>query len=138
MPNKKYNIIEKIEDDAPFGNINCCTISFLTPQKIDSIKFLDVKGFRVHNGYNTHELANIDAKKIKDQKKNHDVYISELGKIYAWDDATKTDEVEYDDNKLNELEKTRRENIDKIKLMSEQFKNEYKTLHADSNSERRE
>ena len=138
MSNKKYNIVQKIEDDAPFGNINWCTISFLTPQKIESIKFLDVKGFKVHNGYNTDELANIDAKKIKERNKNHDVYLSELGKIYAWDDATRTDEVEYNDNKLNDLEKTRRENIDKIKLMSEQFKNEYKTLHANVNSERRE
>ncbi|XWV25116.1 hypothetical protein QJ856_gp0660 [Tupanvirus deep ocean] len=134
--NKKYKIITKLEDDAPHGDINWCTISFLSPQKIEKIKYIDVKGFKVHNGYNTAELAHDDAKKIKDKNKNHDVYMSQLGKIYAWDDATKTDSVEYDDEKLNELEKTRRENIDKIKLMSEQFKNEYKTVHANTNSER--
>jgi hypothetical protein len=134
--NKKFKIITTIDDDAPAGNINWCTISFLTPQKLEKIKYLDVKGFKVHDGYNTGELANDDAKKIKEKNKNHDVYLSQLGKIYAWDDATKTDSVEYDDEKLNDLEKTRRENIDKIKLMGEQFDNEYKTLHANTNTDR--
>lgn len=136
--NKKYKIITSIEDDAPSGDINWCTISFLSPQKIEKIKYLHVRGFKVHNGYNTAELAHDDAKKIKEKNKNNDVYISQLGKIYAWDDATKTDSVEYDDDKLNELEKTRRENIDKIKLMSEQFKNEFKTIHANTNNDRME
>jgi len=137
-PNKKYNIINEINDDAPFGNINWCTVSFLSPDKLESTKLLDVKGFKVHNGYNTLELAHGDVKKIKERKKDHDVYLSEIGKIYAWDDATKADEIEYDNQKLNELEKTRRENIDKIKLMGQQFKNEYKTLYANVNSERRD
>lgn len=136
--NKKFKIITSIEDDAPAGDINWCTISFLTPQKLEKIKYLDIRGFKVHNGYNTGELANDDAKKIKEKSQNHDVYISQLGKIYAWDDATKTDCVEYDDEKLNDLEKTRRENIDKIKLMSKQFENEYKTIHANTNAERME
>lgn len=130
VDNKKYKIIKTIEDDAPFGNINWCTISFLTPQNIDNLKYIDVKGFKIHNGYNTSELASDDAKKIKEHDKNHDVYLSQIGKIYSWDDATKTDCIEYDDEKLNNLEKTRRENIDKIKLMSEQFKNERKTIYA--------
>lgn len=135
--NKKYNIISKIEDDAPFGNINWCTISFITPQKIEKTKYLDVKGFKIHNGYNTWDQANDDAKKVKERKKEHDVYLSEMGKIYAWDDATKADSIEYDDNKLNELEKTRRENADKLKLMHEQFKNEYQTLYQNTNDDRR-
>ncbi len=127
---KKFKIIRTIEDDAPCGNINYCTISFLTPQKIEKINFLGIKGFKVHNGYNNDQIAHDDAKKLKDKNKSHDIYVSQLGKLYAWDDATKTDSIEYDDDKLNDLEKNRRENIDKIKLLSEQFKNEHKTIYS--------
>ena len=134
--NKKYKIITSIEDDAPYGDINWCSISFLTPQKIEKTKFLDIKGFKIHNGYNSGELANNDAKMIKEKNKNHDVYISQLGKIYGWDDATKTDTIEYGDDKLNELEKTRKESIVKIQMMSEQFKAEYKTKFANINKDR--
>jgi hypothetical protein len=133
---KKFKIIQTIEDDAPCGDINWCTISFLTPDKIDKLKFMEIRGFKVHNGYNTLELANGDAKKIKEKNKNHDVYVAQLGKLYAWDDATKTDSIEYDDEKLNDLERNRRENIDKIKLLSEQFKNEHKNLHSNINEEK--
>lgn len=134
--NKKYKIISNIENDAPSGDINWCTISFLTPQKLAANKYLDVFGFKVHNGYNVMEIANEDAKQIKERNKNHDVYLSQLGKIYAWDDATKTDSVEYDDQKLNELEENRRAQIDKLKLMSEQFKNEHKTIYANTDSDK--
>ena len=138
MSNKKYNIISKLEDDAPNGNINWCTISFLTPQKIDDLKYFDVMGLKVHNGYNNDKIAFDDAKEIKKNKPRHDVYISQLGKIYAWDDATKTDEIEYDNQKLNDLEKSRRENLDKIRLMQENFKNEHKTIYAHNNDGRRD
>uniref|UniRef100_A0A6C0LQY8 Uncharacterized protein n=1 Tax=viral metagenome TaxID=1070528 RepID=A0A6C0LQY8_9ZZZZ len=136
--NKKYNIRQKLIDDSPHGFVNWVTISFLTPQNLDHCKYIGVRGFKVHNGYNTEELAGLDAKKIKMAKKEHDVFLSEIGKIYAWDDASKADIVEYDDSKLNDLEKTRKENIDKIKLMSEQFKNEYNTINANVVDERKE
>ena len=56
-----------------------------------------------------------------------------MGKIYAWDDATKTDNIEYDDKKLNDLDKTRRENLDKIKLMQNQYKNDYVSAGMNAN-----
>jgi len=127
---KKYKIISTIENDAPFANISWYTISFLTPQKIDKINFLDILGFKIHNGYVSEQAAKDDSKEIKKKNNQHDVFVAEMGRVYEWDDVTKADEIEYDDEKLNDLEKTRRENIDKIKLMSEQFTNEYKTLHA--------
>lgn len=128
--NTKYHIISSIENDAPTSGVNWCTISFLTPQNIEKTKYLDAKGFKVYDGYNTEELAKDDAKNIKEHNKNHDVYISQIGKIYAWDDSTKTEQIEYEDQKLNDLEKTKKENDDKIKLMKEQFKNEYTTTQA--------
>lgn len=122
---KKFTILNKIENDAPFGNINFCTISFLTANKVEKTKHLDIFGFKVHDGYNTYELCDQDAVKIKNKNKNHDVYLAEMGKIYAWDDATKSDSLQYGDPKLNNLEKTRRENVDKIKMMAEQNRNNY-------------
>jgi len=133
----KYNIINNIEDDAPFGSINFCTISFITPEKVDATKYLDIYGFKITNGYNTMELADADALKIKEKNKNHDVYICELGKLCAWDDATKSDSLQYDNKKLNDLETTRREHAAKIKLMSEQYKNEFKPM-PDMNKKRKD
>lgn len=122
---KKYKVIDTIPPDAPFGYINWVTISFLTPQKSEKTKFLEVIGFKVHNGYTVEGIADTDAKRIKTINKNHDIYTIEMGKLYAWDDITQSENVEYDDTKLNNLEQTRRENADKLKLMREQFKNEH-------------
>jgi hypothetical protein len=136
MSTKRYEIIPSIEEDAPFGYINWCTISFLTPQKIDSLKHLNVKGFKVHNGYTTCELADLDSKKIKEKNNNHDIYIAQIGKLYSWDDQTKAENIEYDNKKLNELEKVRQENMDKAKLIKKQFENERKTLLSKMDTER--
>ena len=121
---KKYTVIDNIVDDAPFQNINWCTMSFLTPQKVDKTKYMDIRGFKIHNGFNTPDMADSDAKAMQARQPNHDVYIAGIGKLYGWDDATKADNIQYSDKKLNDLEKSRRENVDKIKLMCEQYKNE--------------
>jgi len=134
---KQYKIIDKIGEDAPFGDINWCSISFLNPQKIEKINYLDMKGFKIYNGYNNFESATNDVNRIKSIKKDFDIYVANIGKLYAWDDATKAEQIEYEDDKLNELEKTRKENIDKVKLMSEQFKNEFKKHNEDFNAERK-
>jgi len=133
---KKFKIITTIEDDAPFGHVNYYTISFLTPQKMDNLKYIEVKGFKVHNGYTNFEMADEDCKKIKSVDPNHDVFIAQIGKLSAWDDATKTDDIEYDNEKLNSLEKTRRENADKLKLMKEQLGNESKNINSNVNADR--
>lgn len=133
---KKYHIIKTIENDAPFKNISSYSISFLTPQNINKLKYLDVRGFKVHDGYNNPEAADEDVKKIRERNKNHDVYVAKMGKLCAWDDATKSDSVQYDNSKLNDLEKTRRENIDKIKLMKEQLGNEFKVQNIDPYKDR--
>lgn len=132
---KKYTIIPSIENDISFGDINWYTISFLT-DNFEKTKFLYVKGFKIHNAYTNIDLANEDAKKIKEQNVNLNIYISQIGKLYSWDDATKTDTIEYDDEKLNDLEKSRKENIDKIKLVEEQYKNENNKKNINKQRER--
>src|SRR5208282_5985927 len=101
------------------------TISFLTPQKSENTKFLEVTGFKIHNGYTIEEIANADVKRLKTINKKHDIYTAEMGKLYEWDNLAQSENIEYDDTKLNDLEKTRRENNDKLKLMREQFNNEH-------------
>ncbi|CAH6420260.1 Hypothetical protein MVR_LOCUS83 [uncultured virus] len=127
---KKYNVIPNLTEDAPSGDINWCTISFLTPQKNPKTKYLDAKGFKVHNGYTSVQMAGEDSRVLKDKCDRHDIFISQMGKIYAWDDSTRTETVEFDNEKLNELEQTRRESVDKIKLMQEQMRNEGKAITA--------
>lgn len=125
MTDKKYTVIKTIPADAPFGYINWLTISFLTPQKYEDTKYMDIIGFKVHNGYTIEENANKDCTLIKQRNKNHDIFPIEMGKLYNWDDIDKAEQSEYDNQKLNELEAKRRENADKVKLMKEQFKNEH-------------
>lgn len=132
---KKYNIIDTIAPDAPFGYINWVNISFLTPQKSEKTKYLDVIGFKVQNGYTIEELADSDAQKIKAKNTKHDIYTIEMGKVYAWDDINRTENIEYENKELNNLEKTRRENADKLKLMREQFKNEHMNFPSKNSSD---
>lgn len=123
-PNKKYTVINKLENDAPFGDINYVTISFFTPEKTDTIKNLSIYGFKVYNGYTNYETAVDDIKQIKSINNKHDIFVSQMGKIYQWDDASKSDSIEYENAKLNELEKVRKETADKKKLLDQQMKKE--------------
>jgi len=123
--------------DAPFGHVHWLTMSFLTPQKLEHTKYLDVIGFKIHNGYGAEEIADSDAKKIKDGNKRHDVFPLELGKLYPWDDISKAEELAYDDDRMNDLEQKRRENADKLKLMREQFKNENYNFPVNPNDKRK-
>ncbi|AAV50704.1 hypothetical protein [Acanthamoeba castellanii mimivirus] len=134
--NRRAERLTTIGDDAPFGNINFFTISFLSPEKVEKTKYLDIRGFKIHNGYNTLEVANSDAKELRKKYIDHDVYVTQLGKVYSWDDPTKTDSIEYEDEKLNELEKTRKEHTDKVKLMQQQFKNEFEIIRPNINTDR--
>jgi len=128
MSDTKYKIIKTIPSDAPFGYVNWLNISFLTPQKHEDTKYLDIVGFKVHNGYTIEEMADKDAVLIKNRNKMHDICPIELGKLYSWDNIDKAETMEYDDKRLNDLEVKRRENADKLKLMREQFRNEHATV----------
>jgi len=133
----KYTVINKIEDDAPFGSINLFTISFLTPEKMEKTKNLNIYGFKIYNGYNVMEMADSDAKMIESKNDKHDVFIGEMGKLHAWDDTTKSDSLQYKDRKLNDLDKTRREHIAKAKLMTEQFKTDVNKKMANTSQDRK-
>lgn len=136
MSTKKYNVIKSLENDAPFSSLNFCTLSFLTPNKIDKIKYFEVYGFKVHNGYTSQETSDNDAKNIKKINNKHDVFVAEIGKLYNWDDVSQSDEIEYENEKLNNLEKTRREHADKAKILNHQLQNEAKLKQAKKENNR--
>lgn len=130
----KNSIKVSIENDAPFGNMPYYNISFLSANRIEKLAdWYPIRGFKVHNGYINREQADSDAKELKKINDNHDIYVSEMGRIYAWDDSTRADELDYSNDKMNELEKKRRENIDQTALMREQFKNELKVDNINPN-----
>lgn len=135
----KYTIMEKIVRDVPLPDKICsakwCIISFLTPEKIPSTKYLDVLGFCIYDGFLEESAATTEISELKKLYPEYDFYLIEIGKLYAWDDATKADKILYPDKKLNDLEQNRKENIDKLRLMSEQFKNE-KTIKIESPHEK--
>ena len=116
---KKYQILKNITNDAPFGDVNYMTVSFLTPQKIKKTELFDILLIKIHNGYGNSEQAKDDGSKIKESNDNHDVYICEMGRLYGWDDKTKVDEFDYGNKKQNELEKSRKENEDQAKLLND-------------------
>ena len=136
--NKKYKFIDSIGDDAPHGNINYYTMSFLTPDKYEKTSGLNVCGFKVYNGYTIEDLAKDDIKLIKQKNPNFDIFMASMGKLYPWDDDEKSEKIQYDDAKLNDLESTRKENMDKAKLLMEQFQNEKNKLNINNETKKAE
>jgi hypothetical protein len=122
---KEYRVHPKIENDPPYGNLGWYTISFLTPEKMEHLRMLRIRGIKVHNGYTTLEAAREDLKRIREKYPDFDVYLAEMGKIYSWDEITYSEMVHYDNEKLNEMEKTRLDNLNQAKLLAEQFQREH-------------
>src|ERR1700747_737953 len=122
----KYNIIETIKDDPEYKNQLWITMAFLSPDKIDKTKFLDVRGFKIFSCYASYESAEAHANELEKTNTNHDIYIGQMGKLLSWDDLQKASNIQHKDKKLNELDRTYRENADKAKLYNEQVKDDQK------------
>jgi hypothetical protein len=124
MNKKNYNIINEIPNDETDSTI-FYNISFLSQNKIYGSNGLDVNGFIVYDAYCTEKEAEAHIKLIKTSNDKHDIYLSQIGKLYAWDDSSKTDVTVYGNKKLNDMEKGRKENEDKLNVFKQQIKNEY-------------
>lgn len=116
----KLQIIKTISDDAPHSPINWLAMSFLTPQKMKDLETYDIKGFKIHNGYTAYEMVEEDVKKIRANHMDHDVFIAQMGKVCAWDDITKVNDVIYDNKKLTSIEKARKEDMETMKVLYNQ------------------
>ena len=126
MSDKKYNIVENITNDAPHGELQWYTLSFLSPYKIPASFALNFKAVKIYCAYTSFELANMDAKRIKEQNKNNDIYVAQMGKLYGWDNFTQSENMQYDDAKLDEMNKVNREQTDKARMLNEYTENEVK------------
>lgn len=74
----------------------------------------------------------------KEKRQRHNVFLAKMGKVHAWDDDTKTESIDYDNKTLNNMEKAKRENEDKLKVVKEQFGNEMKAITIKNDNVRRE
>lgn len=116
----QYKILDTIENDPPYGNICWYLVSFLSPNKLVDLGSLDLKGIKIHNGYRSLETLKEEIAAVKAACPNHDVFVAEMGKIYPWDDFHRTQDVIYENNKLTSMEKSRREDLDTLKLLQQQ------------------
>lgn len=144
MSGKKLTAI-KIGDDAPPNHFTDYTISFLSAPKsskkpvipdevplwqerrkqVDLLQALDIAGFRVYGGYMDKEAAMDDSATIKSNLTvSHDVFLGKTGKVHPWNDLESVETIVYDNKKMNDLEKTRREKDDKMRLLKRQMENE--------------
>ena len=122
---KKYKIIKSLREDAPYKNIIYCTLSFISSDDLDNTKCLDVNAIKIYNGYADYDSADTDARNIRKNNSNHDIFIAKVGKIYPWNDLNKCDKTIYEKKELNKLEKTRKENQDKVEIIKQQLGEEF-------------
>jgi hypothetical protein len=121
---KQRVIIDTIRPDAPHGNINFVTLSFLTPQNVTKTKHVDIRGFKIYGGYINEDLAKAAGAKIKQENPSHNVFVAQMGELYDWDNVNNTDEMDYGDSKQNAIEKNRRADADKTRLIKQQLAND--------------
>lgn len=134
MTDKKYEIIKSLEDDAPFGNVPYYTISFITPQNVESLKCFMVRGFKVHNGYATDSDAKADAETIEKSDDRYDVFVGKMGALHPWDDVNQTESVSFQNEKLDAMEQKRRETENKNDLIRQQIINDKNTFVSMANN----
>ena len=121
----------KLINDAPYNGINFYTISFIDPdnykdaEDIPEAQHLQVRGFIVYGGYNLETQASDHIRQIKEDETRHDITIGEVGKIYQWNDRENAEKMEYGRKELNDMEISRRENVEKQKVVLEQVKHDY-------------
>lgn len=118
------NFVSEIKNDAPYSNIKYISMSFLTPNKIKGAENFNTYGFKIFDGYVNENDASNDVEIIKKSNKYNDIFVADVGKIYAWDDIDSAYSIRYDDPRMDELEKKRRENQDKSQMLMEQTYNE--------------
>lgn len=139
----------KILNDAPFENINFFTMSFIDPvnyedaEDIPDAKFLTTKGFIVYDGYNLSDQAKNNAKEIKETFPHHDITVGDVGKVHEWNDRENAEEIEYSRKELNDMERARRDNAEKLKVVSEQMQNDkfkpgYRSKEVNEREKRKE
>jgi len=75
-----------------------------------------VRGLKVRGVFPTQEEAEMKCKKIREMDPHHDIFVGPVGIWVPWDpDAYKTGRMEYMEEQLNELHKSKLENEEKAR-----------------------
>ena len=75
-----------------------------------------VRGLKVRGVFPTQEEAEMKCKKLREMDPHHDIYVGPVGMWIPWDpDAYKTGRMEYMEEQLNALHKSKLENEEKAK-----------------------
>lgn len=112
--------IENLVDDSPIPRQSWVLLSFLSPE---GIKNCTLRGLKVRGVFETRPEAEEYAKKLRDSDPNFDIHVGEVGKWLPWDpEPSSYSEVNYPNEKLDELMKARNEQLEKSKLLQQQIK----------------
>ncbi len=118
---KNQVVIDFLDEDPVIPGQLFCVLSFLSPE---GIKNCSMRGVKIRGVYKSQEEAERKCTELRKIDKYFDIYVCEVGKWCAWDDADKSYNQEYNNKQLNDLMKSYKENKDKSSLLYEQRKNE--------------
>jgi hypothetical protein len=119
----KYIKLNSIEDDPPYKNQNFFTITFISPEQVPKLKNIGVHGFKIKSVHKTFNEAVKASENFKSADPDFHVFIGQVGTRLPFNDDEKVDDVEYQQEELNNLNKTYMENTDQTKLFMEQCQN---------------
>jgi len=115
--------IDYLDEDPPIPRQEWVCISYLSPEGLKNCK---VRGVKVRGCYATEEEANNRAKAIQEFDPNFDVFVGQIGKWLAWNpDPSTAINQEYSNEKLNDLMKSYKQQLEKSKIMEHQRKTDF-------------
>jgi hypothetical protein len=112
--------IDYLTEDDTLSNQKWTCISFLSPE---GVKNCTIRGLKIRGVYNTKEEADKRAKQLQEIDPDFNVFVGEVGKWLPWDpDPHSVEEQVYGDEKLNDLMKKYKENLEQAKVTEEKRK----------------
>lgn len=114
--------IDHLDEDPVIPSQQWLCISYLSPEGLKNCK---VRGVKVRGVYATYEEATARAKQLQEFDPNFDIFVGEVGKWMAWNpDPATSGNQEYANEKLNDLMKSYKTQLEKSKVMEQQRKAE--------------
>lgn len=119
-------------DDGTPNNQLFFVCSIIDSNKLSKCKVKNMIAFKCNGVFASDQMAEKLCVELKNKNKKIDNIIGETGRRHPFD-VEKTEETEYQNQKLNKLSKRFNENKEKLNLMQDQFKNEHLNKKLDVN-----
>ena len=114
--------IDYLNEDEPIPRQNFVCLSFLSPE---GIRNCSTRGIKIRGVYETYDEAKARADELSKIDPDFDVFVGEVGKWCPWDpDPNSTQDQVYQEKELNDLMKGYKDNLQKVKKMEQQRKND--------------